>query len=62
MTERGWKDPEFWAEKWIDHYQPDYKISGGKKMTDWQRAVRTWERPERMAKTNTSGDGKWDWI
>ena len=60
MTERGWKDPEFWAEKWIDHYQPDYKISGGKKMTDWQRAVRTWEQPNRMKKTSVSETVGWD--
>ena len=60
MTERGWKDVDFWAEKWIDHYQPDWKISGGKKMTDWQRAVRTWEQPNRMKKTSVSETVGWD--
>lgn len=60
MVERGWKDVDFWAEKWIDHYQPDWKISGGKKMTDWQRAVRTWEQPNRMKKTSVSETVGWD--
>ena len=62
MTERGWKDPEFWSKNWWEHYDPNWKLSNGKKMVDWKKAVGTWERPERMAKTSTNGDGKWDWI
>lgn len=62
MEERGWAEPEFWSKKWWEHYDPAWKLSNGKKMVDWKKAVGTWERPERMAKTNTQGDGKWDWI
>jgi hypothetical protein len=63
MESRGWRDSEFWSVKWFEHYtDEDWKIRGGKRMSDWQKAVHTWERPERMAKTSTSGDGKWDWI
>jgi hypothetical protein len=63
MDSRGWGNSEFWAKSWHEHYtREDWKIRGGKKMSDWQKAVHTWERPERMAKTGTSGDGKWDWI
>jgi hypothetical protein len=60
MQSRGWKEPMFYSEKWVDHYQPDWKIRGGKPMTDWQRAVRTWEEPSRMKKTAGSAHPEWD--
>jgi hypothetical protein len=60
MQSRGWKEPLFYSEKWVDHYQPDWKIRGGKPMTDWQRAVRTWEEPSRMKKTAGSAHPEWD--
>ena len=60
MQSRGWKEPLFYSEKWVDHYQPDWKIRGGKPMTDWQRAVRTWEEPSRMQKTAGSAHPEWD--
>jgi hypothetical protein len=54
MDSRGWKDSEFWSKNWREHYDPHWKISNGKRMTDWQRAVRTWEQPSRMKKADST--------
>lgn len=61
MQSRGWKDPAFWSKQWFEHYRDDdWKVKGGKKMTDWQKAVRTWERPERLKQFSPSAHPEWD--
>jgi uncharacterized protein YdaU (DUF1376 family) len=61
MQSREWKDPSFWSKQWFEHYRDDdWKVKGGKKMTDWQKAVRTWERPERLKQFSPSAHPEWD--
>lgn len=52
MRLRGWSDPAFMAQKFIDHYEANGWRRGkgeGIKIDSWQACVRTWENKRKDA-------------
>lgn len=48
---RGWADPDGFAAHFIDYYtEAKWRLSNGKPMKDWKKAVITWE-PNNKART-----------